>query len=58
MTSIGFNTAGSVFFPIQLAIGIYMMYSFIGISFLAGIGIIILLGIVITIISVIQKKIN
>jgi hypothetical protein len=58
MTSIGFNTAGSVFFPIQLAIGIYMMYRFIGISFLAGIGIIILLGILITIVNVIQKKVN
>jgi ATP-binding cassette subfamily C (CFTR/MRP) protein 1 len=31
--------------PLQLAVGIYLMYSFIGVSFLAGMGIIFLLGI-------------
>jgi ATP-binding cassette subfamily C (CFTR/MRP) protein 1 len=31
--------------PLQLAVGIYLMYSFIGISFLAGMGIIFLVGV-------------
>jgi len=58
MTYLGFYTSAVLFFPIQLGIGIYLMYSFIGISFLAGIGIILLMGLFILINSRLNAKAN
>jgi ABC-type bacteriocin/lantibiotic exporter with double-glycine peptidase domain len=58
MTSLGFYMAVVIFFPLQLAIGIYLMYSFIGVSFLAGIGIIVIMSVFIFINSKINAKAN
>lgn len=43
----GYYTTAVLFVPIQLAVGIFLMYNFIGISFLAGMGIILLMGVVV-----------
>jgi|JI6StandDraft_1071083.scaffolds.fasta_scaffold233198_1 ABC-type bacteriocin/lantibiotic exporter with double-glycine peptidase domain len=58
MTFLGFYTSAIIFFPIQLGVGIYLMYSFIGISFLAGIGIILLMGLFILVNSKLNAKAN
>lgn len=58
MTYLGFYTSAVLFFPVQLGIGIYLMYSFIGVSFLAGIGIIILMGLFIFVNSTLNAKAN
>lgn len=44
-TALGITTSMVIFFPIQLVVGVYLMYSFIGISFLGGIGVILLMGV-------------
>lgn len=44
-TNLGYTTSTVVFFPIQLGVGIYLMYRFIGISFLGGIGVILMMGV-------------
>lgn len=58
MTSLGFSTAAVLFFPIQLGVGIYLMYHFIGVSFLAGIGVILVMGVFIWINSRLNAKAN
>lgn len=58
MTYLGSYTSAVLFFPIQLAVGIYMMYSFIGVSFLAGIGIILIMGLFVYINSRLNAKAN
>lgn len=42
MTYMGFQLASLLFTPIQVAIGIFLMYNFIGISFLSGFGVMIM----------------
>ncbi len=42
MTYMGYQLTALIFAPIQVLIGLYLMYSFIGISFLSGIGVMIL----------------
>jgi hypothetical protein len=42
MTYMGYQLAAILFSPIQIVIGIYLMYSYIGVSFLAGIGVMVL----------------
>jgi hypothetical protein len=39
MSSGGFEIAGVLVAPVQIIIGLSMMYHFIGISFLSGVGI-------------------
>lgn len=39
MTYMGFQLAALIFTPLQVLIGLWLMYSFIGISFLSGIGV-------------------
>ena len=58
LTFLGFYTSAVIFFPIQLGIGIYLMYSFIGLSFLAGIGVILLMALFILINSKLNAKAN
>ena len=40
MTYMGFQLTALIFAPIQVLIGLWLMYSFIGISFLSGVGVI------------------
>ncbi len=42
MTYMGFQLSGLLFAPVQVVIGLWLMYSIIGISFLSGIGVMIL----------------
>lgn len=58
MTSLGFYTSAVIFFPIQLGIGVFLMYRFIGISFLAGIGVILIMGVFIFINSKFNARAN
>lgn len=39
MTYMGFQLSALLFAPLQVGIGIFLMYNFIGISFLSGIGV-------------------
>ncbi len=39
MTYMGFQLTSLIFTPIQVFIGLWLMYNFIGISFLSGIGV-------------------
>jgi hypothetical protein len=39
MTYMGFQLSALLFAPLQVAVGIFLMYNFIGISFLSGIGV-------------------
>ena len=41
MTYMGFQLTAIFFTPIQVLIGLWLMYSFIGISFLSGVGVMI-----------------
>lgn len=58
MTYLEFYTAAVLFFPIRLSIGIYLMYSFIGVSFLAGIGVILVMGVFIFVNSKFNANVN
>jgi uncharacterized membrane protein YciS (DUF1049 family) len=58
LTNLGANTSAVIFLPIQLAVGMFLMYSFIGVSFLAGMGIIILMGLFIFINSKLNARAN
>ena len=58
LTYLGFHTTAILFIPFQLGVGIFLLYSFIGISFLAGFGIIIIIGIVMFIINKLNTKAN
>jgi hypothetical protein len=40
MTAMGFQLSALLFTPFEVLIGIWLMYSFIGISFISGFGII------------------
>lgn len=42
MTYMGFQLTALIFTPLQVIIGLWLMYNFIGISFLSGIGVMIL----------------
>lgn len=42
MTYMGYQLTALIFAPIQVLIGLWLMYSFIGISFLSGIGVMVL----------------
>lgn len=42
MTYMGFQLSALIFTPLQVIIGIWLMYNFIGISFLSGIAVMIL----------------
>ena len=54
----GYYTSAVLFIPIQLGVGIFLLYSFIGVSFLAGIGIIIFIGIIVFIVNRLSTKAN
>ena len=41
MTYMGYQIASILFFPFQIIVGLYLMYSYIGIAFLTGIGVMI-----------------
>lgn len=58
LTALGFYTSAAIFFPIQLGVGVFLMYQFIGISFLAGIGVIFLMGVFVFINSKLNAKAN
>jgi hypothetical protein len=42
MTYMGYQIAGLLFAPIQIIIAIYLIYSYIGVSFLAGIAVMVI----------------
>lgn len=42
MTYMGYQLTALIFTPLQVIIGLWLMYKFIGISFLSGIGVMIL----------------
>lgn len=58
MTYLGSYMSAILFFPIQLGVGIFLMYRFIGVSFLAGIGIILVMGVFIWINSKLNARAN
>lgn len=41
MTYMGFQLTALIFTPLQVIIGLWLMYNFIGISFLSGVGVMI-----------------
>jgi hypothetical protein len=43
MTNMGYQLTSILFTPLQIVIGVWLMYSYIGISFGAGIGTMIIL---------------
>jgi ABC-type bacteriocin/lantibiotic exporter with double-glycine peptidase domain len=51
LAPIAVSCTAVVFFPIQLGVGVFMMYRFIGVSFLAGVGVIILMSLLILCVS-------
>lgn len=42
MTYMGFQLASLLFTPFEVIIGLYLMYNFIGISFLSGVGVMVI----------------
>lgn len=56
LTNLGYSTCVAIFFPIQLAVGVFLMYRFIGISFLAGIGVLVVMSLMIFLNSSLQAK--
>jgi ABC-type bacteriocin/lantibiotic exporter with double-glycine peptidase domain len=58
MSEMGYSLSDVILLPLQLTVGIYLMYSFIGVSFLAGMGIIFLLGLQTFIIGKVSAKAN
>lgn len=58
MTYMGFQLTAIIFTPLQVLIGLWLMYSFIGISFLSGVGIMILTIILTFVFSKISIKAN
>jgi hypothetical protein len=58
MTYMGFQLSAILFTPIQVLIGLWLMYSFIGISFLSGVGVMILTIGVTFVFSKISVKLN
>lgn len=58
MTYLGSYMSAILFFPLQLGVGIFLMYRFIGVSFLAGIGIILLMAVFIWINSKLNARAN
>ncbi len=42
MTYMGFQLTALIFTPIQVVVGLWLMYNFIGVSFLSGVGVMIL----------------
>jgi ATP-binding cassette, subfamily C (CFTR/MRP), member 1 len=58
MSEMAYSLSDVILLPIQLAVGIYLMYSFIGVSFLAGMGIIFLLAVQTFFMSKLSTKAN
>lgn len=58
MTSLSFNLASLAYFPILIVFALVILYFYIGISFLAGVGIMILLMICTLFLSKIANKGN
>lgn len=54
----GFQLTALIFTPLQVIIGLWLMYNFIGISFLSGIGVMILTIVCTFILSKISIKAN
>ena len=58
MTYIAYYVSAVLFFPIQIILGIVLMYLIIGVSFIGGIGIIVVIGIINFVISKIGRILN
>lgn len=58
LTYLGFYSTAVLFIPFQLGVGIFLLYSFIGVSFLAGFGIIIVIGLVVFFVNKLNTKAN
>lgn len=58
LTNLGYYTSAVLFIPIQLGVGIFLMYNFIGVSFLAGMGVIVVIGLVVFGCNRLQLKAN
>jgi ATP-binding cassette subfamily C (CFTR/MRP) protein 2 len=58
LEQLGFYCNAIIFFPIQLAVGMFLMYRFIGVAFLAGIAVILIMGLFIFINSKLMLKTN
>ena len=58
MTNFGFQLAGILFAPAQIIIGLLLLYLYIGISFLVGLGVMILLMISTLLFSKVSTKVN
>jgi ABC-type bacteriocin/lantibiotic exporter with double-glycine peptidase domain len=58
MKGVGFQLTSLIFIPIQVIVAIYLMYSFIGISFLSGLLVMILSMLFTFFLMKIQAKLN
>jgi hypothetical protein len=58
MTYMGFQLSSLLFAPLQVIIGIFLMYNFIGISFLSGIGVMIITMIITYFLIKVSVKVN
>jgi len=58
MTYMGFQLAALLFAPLQVAIGIFLMYSFIGVSFLSGIGVMLITMLITYFLIKVSVKLN
>jgi hypothetical protein len=58
MTYMGFQLTALIFTPLQVLVGLWLMYNFIGISFLSGVGVMLITIIFTFIFSKISIKAN
>jgi membrane protein insertase Oxa1/YidC/SpoIIIJ len=58
MTYIGYQLTAIIFTPLQVLVGLWLLYNYIGISFLSGIGIMLLTIIITFILSKASVKAN
>lgn len=56
LAGVGFSTCATLFLPLELAIGMFLMYSFIGVSFLAGVAVMIAMSLLIFLNSTFQAR--
>lgn len=58
MTYMGFQLVSVLYAPIQILVGFFLLYSYIGISFLVGLGVMVVLMLFTVIFSKIAAKKN
>jgi len=58
MTGIGYQLSGVIFCPFQIVVALVLLYSYIGISFLVGTGVLLFIMLITFILTSILKRLN